>query len=296
VISLKRFGSGRYREKSGQLVRFPLTGLNLSEHILDTRTANLATTEGGSQTNTGDTQKQESAVYDLYAVTNHFGSLHGGHYTAYAKNPFDQNWYNFDDSSTSEVTSEAEIVSPAAYVLFYQRRGTQRTGISMRNVTLPDDPLFGGGGSKSWIGGALNTLPTESAEMPGVGAGSQPETPQSLKHRLDADQVLGNRFSTARADVAHVSAGDFATEAAPDKAVAANGTAHEMANKTANETDATMGAPRKDPFAEEALRALFEGYSDDRETEDEARHARNSLGDAAMGESMDAPGSDDDAS
>ena len=26
-------------------------------------------------------------VYDLYGVSNHFGSISGGHYTAYAKSP-----------------------------------------------------------------------------------------------------------------------------------------------------------------------------------------------------------------
>ena len=36
-------------------------------------------------------------VYDLYAVTNHFGSLNGGHYTAYGKN-INNEWYNFNDS------------------------------------------------------------------------------------------------------------------------------------------------------------------------------------------------------
>ncbi|KAE9589680.1 putative ubiquitinyl hydrolase 1 [Lupinus albus] len=33
----------------------------------------------------------------------------------------DNKWYHFDDSHVSPVT-EAEIKSPAAYVLFYQRR------------------------------------------------------------------------------------------------------------------------------------------------------------------------------
>jgi ubiquitin C-terminal hydrolase len=36
---------------------------------------------------------QELAVYDLYGVSNHLGSLTGGHYTAIAKNRVDKNWY-----------------------------------------------------------------------------------------------------------------------------------------------------------------------------------------------------------
>lgn len=41
--------------------------------------------------------KGVSMVYDLYAVSNHFGSLNGGHYTASAKNP-DGRWYYYNDS------------------------------------------------------------------------------------------------------------------------------------------------------------------------------------------------------
>jgi hypothetical protein len=59
-------------------------------------------------------------VYDLYAVTNHFGSLNGGHYTAYGKN-INGEWYNFNDSSVSNASRE-RIQSSAAYLLFYRRR------------------------------------------------------------------------------------------------------------------------------------------------------------------------------
>jgi ubiquitin carboxyl-terminal hydrolase 4/11/15 len=54
-------------------------------------------------------------------VSNHFGSLGGGHYTAYAKNCAYDKWFEFDDSSVSNA-SESEIVGKAAYVLFYKRR------------------------------------------------------------------------------------------------------------------------------------------------------------------------------
>ncbi len=44
-------------------------------------------------------------MYDLYAVSNHFGNVGYGHYTAYGKNPDNNKWYNFDDSSVSEVSN-----------------------------------------------------------------------------------------------------------------------------------------------------------------------------------------------
>ncbi|TPX34231.1 hypothetical protein SmJEL517_g03085 [Synchytrium microbalum] len=63
----------------------------------------------------------ERLIYDLCGVSNHFGGMGGGHYTAYAKNSIDGQWYNFDDSSVSKA-NEDNVVSSAAYLLFYQRR------------------------------------------------------------------------------------------------------------------------------------------------------------------------------
>ena len=57
--------------------------------------------------------------YDLYAISNHFGGLGGGHYTASAKNS--GKWYQFNDSSVHSV-SEDSLKGSGAYMLFYQRR------------------------------------------------------------------------------------------------------------------------------------------------------------------------------
>lgn len=61
----------------------------------------------------------ERPIYDLYAVSNHYGGLGGGHYTAYAKNG--EQWYDFNDSSVREVSRES-IQGSSAYILFYKRR------------------------------------------------------------------------------------------------------------------------------------------------------------------------------
>ena len=52
--------------KNDDLIDFPINGLDMSQYVLST----------------GD----ESSVYDLYGISNHMGSLYGGHYTAYCKN------------------------------------------------------------------------------------------------------------------------------------------------------------------------------------------------------------------
>lgn len=106
VIHLKRFSykNRYYREKLDTLVEFPLTDLDLTNQQL---------------ADTTDTP----AVYDLMAVSNHFGSLGGGHYTAFGKHVNDGCWYKFDDSHVSKV-DEASVCSTAAYVLFYRRKDT----------------------------------------------------------------------------------------------------------------------------------------------------------------------------
>uniref|UniRef100_A0A8B9T127 Ubiquitin carboxyl-terminal hydrolase n=1 Tax=Anas platyrhynchos TaxID=8839 RepID=A0A8B9T127_ANAPL len=105
VVHLKRFSYSRYwRDKLDTVVEFPIRGLNMSEFVCDPR--------------------RGSYIYDLIAVSNHYGAMGVGHYTAYAKNKVNDKWYYFDDSSVS-AASEDQIVTKAAYVLFYQRRTSE---------------------------------------------------------------------------------------------------------------------------------------------------------------------------
>ncbi|XP_040102869.1 ubiquitin carboxyl-terminal hydrolase 4 isoform X2 [Oryx dammah] len=102
VVHLKRFSYNRYwRDKLDTVVEFPVRGLNMSEFVCD--------------------PSARPYVYDLVAVSNHYGAMGVGHYTAYAKNKLNGKWYYFDDSNVS-LACEDQIVTKAAYVLFYQRR------------------------------------------------------------------------------------------------------------------------------------------------------------------------------
>ena len=65
-----------YRDKIKQLVKYPINGLDLSKY----RNSNSVFNSDG----------QNEAVYDLYAVVNHIGDSFNGHYTAFAR--------SFDDS------------------------------------------------------------------------------------------------------------------------------------------------------------------------------------------------------
>ncbi|KAF8412057.1 hypothetical protein HHK36_000010 [Tetracentron sinense] len=102
VVHLKRFSYSRYlKNKLDTFVNFPIRNLDLSKYVKSK----------------GDTH---SHVYELYAISNHYGGLGGGHYSAYAKLMEENRWYHFDDSHVSPV-SEDEIRTSAAYVLFYQK-------------------------------------------------------------------------------------------------------------------------------------------------------------------------------
>ncbi|XP_031743174.1 ubiquitin carboxyl-terminal hydrolase 8 isoform X2 [Cucumis sativus] len=101
VIHLKRFSYSRFmKNKLEAYVDFPVDDLDLSMYV--------AYKNGQSCTR-----------YVLYAVSNHYGSMGGGHYTAFVHQGGDQ-WYNFDDSNVYPIGLD-KIKSCAAYVLFYRR-------------------------------------------------------------------------------------------------------------------------------------------------------------------------------
>ncbi|XP_029030372.1 ubiquitin carboxyl-terminal hydrolase 2-like [Betta splendens] len=99
VIHLKRFSDSNARaSKLSTYVNFPLKELDLREFA---------------------SESSERAVYNLYAVSNHSGSALGGHYTAYCKNPALGEWYSYNDSRVSPMSS-SQVRSSNAYVLFYE--------------------------------------------------------------------------------------------------------------------------------------------------------------------------------
>ncbi|KAJ3671901.1 hypothetical protein LUZ60_007980 [Juncus effusus] len=115
VIHLKRFSFSRStKHKLETFVNFPIYGLDLTNYV-----ANKKSSQG--------------LVYDLYALSNHYGSMASGHYTAHIKLLDENKWYSFDDSHVSQISIE-EVRSSAAYVLFYRRvKGENSTAVSNGN-------------------------------------------------------------------------------------------------------------------------------------------------------------------
>ncbi|CAD8065888.1 unnamed protein product [Paramecium primaurelia] len=123
IFTLKRFKESNrmFKQKLETFVDFPINGLDMTDYLINSKTPQEYETE--TEDDNGENNKQK-VIYDLYAVSNHFGGLGGGHYTACAKNKFTKKWYNFDDSHVGEI-SESQVVTKQAYVLFYQLRTDQ---------------------------------------------------------------------------------------------------------------------------------------------------------------------------
>ncbi|TRY64028.1 hypothetical protein TCAL_05760 [Tigriopus californicus] len=100
VIHLKRFAPGeRFRSKLSNHVDVPVEYLDLSSY-----------------------SKSGPAHFDLYGVSNHSGTLHGGHYTAYCRHPYKKDkWHLYNDRAVSS-TSKSGVISYEAYLLFFERK------------------------------------------------------------------------------------------------------------------------------------------------------------------------------
>lgn len=81
IMHLKRFSSQRnFRDKLEIFVDYPLEGLDITRYVQDP-------------------EEGKTLIYDLIAVDNHYGGLGGGHYTAYAKNFTNGDWYEYNGKS-----------------------------------------------------------------------------------------------------------------------------------------------------------------------------------------------------
>lgn len=149
VLHIKRFKfKGTAREKLTTNVTFPLRDLQLSQFVSDE-----VQLSNGHSLSTHDQPCQE---YDLFAVSQHFGNMVGGHYTATcmvpppgaddkaatrgagagAKEvskdskdgaggkedpPRGPQWWTFNDDQVSRIAPQS-VVSNTAYMLFYVRK------------------------------------------------------------------------------------------------------------------------------------------------------------------------------
>lgn len=121
LIHLKRFSvKGPFTDKIETVVEFPIKGLDLTNYMpAPLPPGMVGSVNGVAPSNADDAQVQLPPYkYDLYGVTNHFGSLSHGHYTAFIASR--GAWLYCDDSRIT-TTDAKEVVGRPAYVLFYKR-------------------------------------------------------------------------------------------------------------------------------------------------------------------------------
>jgi len=95
------------RDKLSTSISFPIDGLNLSPYA------------------SAEYAGAKPAIYDLFAVSNHVGSLFGGHYFAHCRNQGTGDWFCYNDEKVSAIQDPSRICSSSAYLLFYQRRSQE---------------------------------------------------------------------------------------------------------------------------------------------------------------------------
>ncbi|GAA5867708.1 hypothetical protein JCM1840_006666 [Sporobolomyces johnsonii] len=113
VIHLKRFSfHGPFSDKIETQVQYPLSGLDLTHFVppplMDNRGQSI------------DKMPPRGFVYDLFGVTNHYGNLSSGHYTAYVRSGRD--WFNVGDSKVTACDPAVVQSAKSAYILYYAMR------------------------------------------------------------------------------------------------------------------------------------------------------------------------------
>mmetsp|Transcript_42310 Transcript_42310/g.64888 ORF Transcript_42310/g.64888 Transcript_42310/m.64888 type:complete len:160 (+) Transcript_42310:4156-4635(+) len=118
------------------MVEFPTNNLDLSHFVQDYQFL---------------VSQDISCQYDLFGIICHYGSLTYGHYISMVKNPYDQQWYKYDDQFRIQI-QESQIQKENAYILFYIRKDLQHKTMEdvfpSINQTFPGKPVrtkFGDG-------------------------------------------------------------------------------------------------------------------------------------------------------
>lgn len=96
IVNLKRFENGR---KISHLVEYPLENLDLKKYT--------------------KSYVKTSCLYNLIAVSNHYGIMNMGHYMTYIKD--EGQWYCMNDDESELIDNEDIIVNESAYILLYEK-------------------------------------------------------------------------------------------------------------------------------------------------------------------------------
>ena len=119
LIHLKRFSfKGPFTDKIDTTVSFPTSApLDLTNYMPPPLPPGAVAAKAGNVPVSNS--QQPPYLYDLYAVTHHFGSLNTGHYTATVRS--NKEWWLCDDSKITRG-DDRELYTNSPYVLWFRRR------------------------------------------------------------------------------------------------------------------------------------------------------------------------------
>lgn len=117
LIHLKRFSfKGPFTDKIDTTVTFPTnTSLDLTNYMPPPLPPGTSAKMGVQQS----ISQTPPYLYDLYAVTHHFGSLNTGHYTATVRS--NKEWWYCDDSRIARG-DDRQLHTNSPYVLWFRRK------------------------------------------------------------------------------------------------------------------------------------------------------------------------------
>ncbi|XP_031429222.1 ubiquitin carboxyl-terminal hydrolase 31 isoform X2 [Clupea harengus] len=190
ILHLKRFRQEADRRvKMQNMVRFPLLGMDMAPHMVKRSQSSWSLPSHWSPWRRPYGHNPNDYLYDLYAVCNHHGNMHGGHYTAYCKNSIDGQWYCFDDTEVQPIPDE-DVCQQTAYILFYQRRTVIPSWSANSSVA--------GSTSSSLCDHWVNRLPGSKPPSVASGASSRRTSLASLAESMDfpGDRSEDDGFST----------------------------------------------------------------------------------------------------
>jgi ubiquitin carboxyl-terminal hydrolase 31 len=198
VIHFKRFRQqqlkGSQASKLTTMVKFPLNGFDLSTWHLSSGNSGTSSVNGSLSRKATKMSSKASTLtkslfhedhrYDLYAVCYHQGdTLETGHYTAACKNPYDQQWYKFDDQRVILIKNDEvpeKIINNEAYMLFYQRRKINEFSESSGASTSS---------SEHWVSKIVTAVPSSSAAPIPVVETPAVEINAEIKNN-DAEEII----------------------------------------------------------------------------------------------------------
>lgn len=159
------------------MVDFPVYGFDMTPHLASKRNSlnrNGTITDSDGWSPWKRSRKASNScdnMYDLYAVCYHHGTdLETGHYTAACKNPYDSQWYLYDDAKVVNMSKEANdissvLVNNSAYILFYQRRNGVYVSSSSNSSSAASTSSVGSS-QEHWVSRMPKFVPPKAVIKP----------------------------------------------------------------------------------------------------------------------------------